>query len=75
MLLAPEGAFDQTRVAAKENGDGCGSKYICAAVAPSIMVDAYELFVSQQRIVRIEDMEAEVLMEYDSAMRYYFMTV
>ncbi|EFR05003.1 diatom spindle kinesin 1 [Nannizzia gypsea CBS 118893] len=75
MLLAPEGAFDRTTAAAKENGDGHGSKYICAAVAPSIMIDAYELYVSQQRVVKIEDMEAEVLMEYDSALRYYFMTV
>ncbi|EEQ32044.1 kinesin motor domain containing protein [Microsporum canis CBS 113480] len=75
MLLAPEGAFDPTTTIAKHNGDGCSSKYICAAVAPSIMIDAYELYVAQQRIVKIEDMEAEVLMEYDSAMRYYFITV
>ncbi|KAM5439888.1 hypothetical protein MferCBS31731_004299 [Microsporum ferrugineum] len=75
MLLAPEGAFDPTTTTAKHNGDGCSSKYICAAVAPSIMIDAYELYVAQQRIVKIEDMEAEVLMEYDSAMRYYFITV
>ncbi|KAK2861416.1 hypothetical protein FQN49_004221 [Arthroderma sp. PD_2] len=72
MLLAPEGAFDRSTATAKGDGDGCSSKYICAAVAPSIMVDTYELFVTQQRVMK---MEAEVLMEYDSAMRYYFMTV
>jgi kinesin family member 2/24 len=48
-------------------------QFICAAVGPSIMTDAYELHVARKDTYSVKDMAAEVLMEYDSATRYYYM--
>ena len=39
------------------------------------MTDAYELKVWRQVLIQVEDMEAEIIMEYDTAMRYYFMCI
>jgi len=52
--------------------DGDERRFICALVGPSIMTDAYDLFVSKQDTFRVKDMAAEVLMEYDMATRYYY---
>ena len=52
---------------------GDGRQFICAAVGPSVMADAYELFVTSQMTYTVKDMEGEVLMEYDFATRYYYM--
>jgi kinesin family protein 2/24 len=58
-----------------EDFDGSGEErqFICAAVGPSIMTDAYELHVAIKDTLTVKDMAAEVLMEYDSATRYYYM--
>jgi kinesin family protein 2/24 len=48
---------------------------VCAHVGPSVMTDAYELFVAQQGTYCVKDMAVEVLMEYDSATRYYYMNL
>jgi len=54
-----------------EGGDG--RQFICADVGPSVMTDAYELFVASQVTYNVKEMEGEVLMEYDFATRYYYM--
>ncbi|KAF2491254.1 P-loop containing nucleoside triphosphate hydrolase protein [Lophium mytilinum] len=50
-------------------------RYLCAMVAPSIMPGAWELDLGRQCVVEVREMEAEVLMEWDVATRYWFMTV
>ncbi len=39
------------------------------------MADAYNLEIPRQSIVVLEDMENEVLLEFDGASIFYFMTV
>jgi hypothetical protein len=48
-------------------------KFVCAMVGPSVMTQAYELYVAQLTTRPVSHMEAEVLMEYDFATRYYYM--
>ncbi|KAK2016357.1 P-loop containing nucleoside triphosphate hydrolase protein [Colletotrichum eremochloae] len=51
------------------------NKYLCAMVLPGFMADSYELSMWRQVVVDVDQMEAEVLLEYDAATRYYYMTV
>jgi kinesin family protein 2/24 len=66
MIMSPSGPedFDET---------GEDRSMICAPVGPSIMTDAYELYVARQEVHKVKDMTGEVLMEYDFATRYYYM--
>ncbi|KZL83158.1 kinesin motor domain-containing protein [Colletotrichum incanum] len=50
-------------------------KYLCAMVLPGFMADSYELSMWRHVVVDVDQMEAEVLLEYDAATRYYYMTV
>lgn len=50
-------------------------KYLCAAVSPGVMAEAYELSVWRQAVVDVAQMEGEVIMEYDSSTRYYYMAL
>lgn len=52
-----------------------GEKYLCAAVFPALLPGSFSIALWRQVVVRIEEMEAEVLMEWDEATRYYYMTV
>ncbi|KAK2004332.1 P-loop containing nucleoside triphosphate hydrolase protein, partial [Colletotrichum falcatum] len=54
---------------------GEGDEYLCAMVLPGFMADSYELSMWRQVVVDVDQMEAEVLLEYDAATRYYYMTV
>ncbi|KAK1596570.1 P-loop containing nucleoside triphosphate hydrolase protein [Colletotrichum navitas] len=58
---------------ASKNGEG--NKYLCAMVLPGFMADSYELSMWRQVVVDVDEMEAEVLLEYDTATRYYYVTV
>lgn len=51
------------------------TKYLCAMVLPGFMADSYEINMWRQVVVDVEQMEAEVLLEYDSATRYCHVTV
>lgn len=66
MIMSPAGPedFDQTKE---------GRKFMCALVGPSIITDAYELYVEKTGAYAVKDMAKEVLMEYDLATRYYYM--
>lgn len=52
-----------------------GSRYICALISPGLMHGAYELSLWRQLIVDVDMMEKEVILEYDTATRYYFISV
>jgi kinesin family protein 2/24 len=81
MIMSPASAADfnfQSDSDATAAGQGNLSlgedrQFVCAAVVPSIMTAAYELFVERQGVCKAKDMTAEVLMEYDQATRYYYM--
>lgn len=60
----------------KEGEEGTEPQsYLCAMVLPSILPESYELSLWRQVVVDVEAMEAEVLLEYDTATRYYFMKI
>ncbi|TIC96993.1 Kinesin-like protein KIN-13B [Colletotrichum higginsianum] len=59
----------------KSESIGGQQKYLCAMVLPGFMADSYELSMWRHVVVDIDQMEAEVLLEYDAATRYYYMTV
>ncbi|KAK4166877.1 kinesin-like protein Klp59C [Cladorrhinum sp. PSN259] len=50
-------------------------KYLCAMMTPAILPGAYDLSLWRQVVVSVQKMESEVLLEWDSATRYYYMTV
>ncbi|KAK3987339.1 kinesin-like protein Klp59C [Cladorrhinum sp. PSN332] len=50
-------------------------KYLCAILTPAILPGAYDLSLWRHVVVGVEEMESEVLLEWDSATRYYYMTV
>ncbi|TGZ81225.1 P-loop containing nucleoside triphosphate hydrolase protein [Ascodesmis nigricans] len=66
MIMAPE-------VSWKEEGEK--RRFVCASVLPTINPDGYELGVAHQMVVGLEEMEDEVKMEWDSAVRYWFMDI
>ena len=48
--------------------------YICAAVRHSGEIsEAYELFVANQQVIEARRLNHEVVLEYDSHSRYYFL--
>ncbi|GKT56244.1 diatom spindle kinesin 1 [Colletotrichum tofieldiae] len=82
VVLSPQSAVgpnvrevsgDLVNDASKPTGES--NKYLCAMVLPGFMADSYELSMWRHVVVDIDQMEAEVLLEYDAATRYYYMTV
>ncbi|KAH6847763.1 P-loop containing nucleoside triphosphate hydrolase protein [Chaetomium sp. MPI-CAGE-AT-0009] len=55
--------------------EGKTEGYLCALVMPALLPGSFGVGLWRQVVVRVEDMEAEVLMEWDEATRYYYMTV
>lgn len=70
-ILCPEGAFGGNN----EEKEGDSRRYICTEVSPSVMADAYTLAIEHQCVVSLDEMEKEVLMEFDGATRYYFINI
>ncbi|KAK3321916.1 P-loop containing nucleoside triphosphate hydrolase protein [Apodospora peruviana] len=58
-----------------ENETQGKGRFLCAMVSPGVMQGSYTVGLWRQVVVDVEDMDAEVLMEYDVATRYYYMTV
>ncbi|KAK4141904.1 P-loop containing nucleoside triphosphate hydrolase protein [Dichotomopilus funicola] len=56
-------------------GDGVGDRYLCALVVPAVFPGSFGIAVWQQMVLGSKQMEEEVLMEWDEATRYYYMTV
>ncbi|RTE70789.1 hypothetical protein BHE90_014812 [Fusarium euwallaceae] len=51
------------------------TSYRCASVAPGFIPGAFAVYLWKQVVAKVEHMEAEVLLEYDVAMRSYYETV
>jgi kinesin family protein 2/24 len=49
--------------------------YLCATVSSGTLADTYEINLWRQTVIDVKEMEAEVLLEYDAATRYYHTTV
>lgn len=61
-----------------DNGEEAGSKgasYLCAIVTPAVMAEAYDVHLWRQIVVEEQWMNTEVLLEYDIATRYYYITI
>ncbi|KAK4173337.1 P-loop containing nucleoside triphosphate hydrolase protein [Triangularia setosa] len=52
-----------------------GERYLCSMVIPAILPGAYDVSLWRQAVVAVEEMEAEIILEWDMATRYYYMTV
>ena len=61
---------------AKANGaDNGGARYVCALVTSGLMAEAYELNLWRQVVIDVGMMDKEVVLEYDTATRYYYISV
>lgn len=49
--------------------------FLCALVLPGESPESYELHLWKQIVVHVSEMQAEVLLEYDAATRYYHTTL
>lgn len=49
--------------------------FICALVSPGVLRDSYTVDLWRQILVKKSQMKAEVILEYDSATRYYYITI
>lgn len=49
--------------------------YLCALVSPGVMRDSYTLDLWRQVVISKLQMESEVILEYDSATRYYHIAI
>jgi kinesin family member 2/24 len=73
MILCPEGAFEPDR---EKREESMGKKrYVCAQILGAVMADAYNLSMDARQVIPVEDMEAEVSMEWDPPTRYWFMNI
>ncbi|KAK0725164.1 P-loop containing nucleoside triphosphate hydrolase protein [Lasiosphaeris hirsuta] len=63
------------KVREQGGGDGKSGKYLACTILPAILPGAYTLQPWQQAVVDLEEVESEVLMEYDEATRYLYMTL
>jgi kinesin family member 2/24 len=59
----------------KGGGGGGGGKWLAAVVLPAIMAGTYTVHMWKHIVVSEDEMDAEVLMEYDEATRVYYMIV
>jgi kinesin family protein 2/24 len=55
------------------SGD-CQAAYLCALLTPSQVENAYELNLWRQTVVGVNEMEQEVILEYDTRTRYYYIS-
>jgi len=46
------------------------NRYICAQIFRAVMADAYNLAMERKKVIAVQDMEAEVFMEWDALTRY-----
>ena len=60
-----------------ESGEGGGEskRWLCAMVSPAIMSGAYDVSLWRQVAINVDQMETEVVLEYDMGTRYYYIKV
>ena len=56
-------------------GGNGAKKYLCAIVTPGFMAGTYTVGVWQHLVVAVDQMEEEVVLEYDPATRFYYLNV
>jgi hypothetical protein len=54
---------------------GKGETYICPLIAPSRLPASYGTRLWRQVVLRADEIEAEMLFEWDEVTRHYYMTV
>jgi hypothetical protein len=72
-LVNPKISDDDT---SQEENSFNSQRYLCAMISPGALVNAYEIHLWRQVVINISTMDAEVLLEYDTATRgllYYNM--
>ncbi|CAM1501497.1 Fc.00g034810.m01.CDS01 [Cosmosporella sp. VM-42] len=82
VILSPASAVGEdvkdalgTKVKPAEGDESGRRKYLCAMVTPAVMSEAYDVHLWRQVVVDVESMDAEVILEYDVATRYYYIAI
>jgi kinesin family protein 2/24 len=76
MVLCPEGAFGNEPGYQEMAAEGKqANTYVCAEILPAVMADAYNLAIDIQSVVSLDEMENEILLEFDHATRFYFINI
>lgn len=77
VVLCPENAAGEHArdVLGKRINNGASQRYLCALVIPGTLAEAYEVNLWRQVVLDVNEMEAEVRLEYDPATRYYHISV
>lgn len=79
VILSPTTAFPSDSahvVSGAEEVDASESEtYLCALVSPGVMPDSYTLDLWRHAVVKKSQMKAEVILEFDSATRYYHIAI
>jgi kinesin family protein 2/24 len=81
MVICPSAvvAADDGRFRAAE-GDGAGNRIdtayiLCSVVERAVLKNSFLVNVWQHVVVSVDEMEAEAVLQYDTATRYYFLDV
>lgn len=61
--------------ASNKMADGKYKRYLCAMVSPAVLPGAFEVSMWRYVVVDVDDMDKEVILEYDSATRFYHLAV
>ena|SRR5688572_29713924 len=61
--------------AEEEDAGEESKKWLCAYVNPGLLHESYEVQIWRQTVMSVDQMDAEVLLEYDPGTRYYFITL
>jgi kinesin family protein 2/24 len=54
---------------------GKAEAYICPLIAPSLLPASYGTRLWRQVVLRVDEIEAEMLLEWDEVTWHYYMTV
>lgn len=60
---------------ASKEGEEKQERWLCAIVAPAIMFSAYDMNLWRQVAINVDQMETEVILEYDMGTRSYYIKV
>lgn len=79
VVLCPQNAAGEVRDVLGNKlcsgDDREGQKYLCALVVSGTLAETFEVNLWRQVVLDVSEMEAEVILEYDAATRYYHTVV